>query len=152
MQDQNMVQNFNIALIKKKYVVLKYINLFLNNGKKEKKESLFKLSLSYIKHLEMLNPIIIILKCIKKSQPFCEIKSIKIKGSLQKIPVEIKQSRQKNLIMRYLILNIKYRPEQNVFSAFSKEILYTIFFQSKTTKYLNELYKIAEINKIYLKK
>jgi small subunit ribosomal protein S7 len=137
-----------MQLIKKKFVVSKYIKSFIKEGKKEKAEHLFKLTFSFIKKAKKVNPLIMLLDFIKKARPFCEVKSIKIKGSLQGVPIEIKQNRQKSLILRWLVTN--ERKENTIVDRISKELLDTVNLQSRTVKLCDEMHKIAETNKTFI--
>jgi small subunit ribosomal protein S7 len=141
-----MVQK-KINFFKKKFLLSKYIKSFIKQGKKEKTELLLKLSFSFIKKTKKLNPLTILLDFLKKARPFCEVKSLKIKGSIQRIPVEIKQSRQKSLLLRWLVTNT--HTENTIVEFLSKELLDTTNLQSKTIKLCDEMHKIAEANKIF---
>mmetsp|Transcript_12519 Transcript_12519/g.32328 ORF Transcript_12519/g.32328 Transcript_12519/m.32328 type:complete len:98 (+) Transcript_12519:4179-4472(+) len=81
--------------IKKKLLISAYLKLFLKQGKQGKTEKLLKLSFSNLKKIKQMNPLLLFLDFIKKARPFCEVKSLRIRGSIQKIPVIIKQNRQK---------------------------------------------------------
>lgn len=134
---------------KKKFLISKYTKLFITQGKKEKIERLLRLSFSLIKQIKKTNPLIVLLDFIKKTRPFCEVKNLRIKGSIHRIPVEIKQIRQKNLILRWLLSNSVIRNEKTIVQSLSKELLETTNLQSKTFKLCNETHKIAEANKIF---
>lgn len=134
---------------KKKFLLSKYLKLFSQQGKKEKTEQLLKLSFSFIKKTKKTNPLIVLIDFIKKARPFCEVKSLKIKGSIQRIPIEIKQMRQRSLILRWLLINTRSRKENTIVESVSKEILETINLQSRTIKLCDEMHKISEANKIF---
>lgn len=91
----------------------------------------------------------VLLDCVKKAQPFCEVKSLKIKGNVHRVPVEIKHERQKSLVFRWLLTNASTRSEHTFVESLSKEIIETTNLQSKTIKTCDEMHKIAEVNKIF---
>ena len=134
---------------KKKRVILNYLKILLWNGKQEKAESVLKLSFALVKQLQLKNPLIVLLDCVKKAQPFCEVKSLKIKGNVHRVPVEIKHERQKSLVFRWLLTNAASRSEHTLVESLSKEIIETTTLQSKTIKTCDEMHKIAEVNKIF---
>lgn len=136
-------------LIEKKFLIYKYIKLGLKNGGKEKNELIFKLAFSSIKNFKKLNPIFVLLVCLDKCLPFCEIKIINIKGAIQKIPIEIKQDRQKALALGWLLLNTFNRTEKTMVEKLTKEILETVSLQSETIKMCDDLHKTVEINKTF---
>lgn len=134
---------------KKKRLILNYLKILLWEGKQEKAENVLKLSFALIKQLQSKNPLIVLLDCVKKAQPFCEVKSLKIKGNVHRVPVEIKHGRQKSLVFRWLLTNASTRSEHTFVESLSKEIIETTNLQSKTIKTCDEMHKIAEVNKIF---
>jgi small subunit ribosomal protein S7 len=136
--------------IKKKLLISAYLKLFLKQGKQGKTEKLLKLSFSNLKKLKQVNPLILFLDFIKKARPFCEVKSLRIRGSIKKIPVIIKQNRQKGLVLRWLLTNTIGRNEKTIVEALSKELIDTIALQSRTMKACDEMHKSAELNKIFI--
>lgn len=140
----------NMNLLKeKKFLVLKYLKLFIKKGKKERNEKLLKLSFSLIKNIQKKNALIVLLEAIQKAKPFCEVKSSKIKGGIQRIPVEIKQKRQKRLVLSWLLINTFTRNENTIVERLAKEVLETVLLQSKTIKMCDDLHKIVEANKTF---
>lgn len=134
---------------KKKRLILNHLKILLWDGKQEKAESVLKLSFALIKQLQSKNPLIVLLDCVKKAQPFCEVKSLKVKGNVHRVPVEIKHERQKSLVFRWLLTNAWSRSEHTLVESLSKEIIETAALQSKTIKTCDEMHKIAEVNKIF---
>lgn len=138
----------NLLFHKKKYLFLKLLKLSFSQGNKPVIDSLIKLSFSAIKKTKKQNPLRLLMLFINKSQPFCEVKTLKIKGTQQKIPVEIKQKQQKSLLFRWLLINAQ-RKENKFIEALAKELLESTFAQSQTTKNCDEMHKVADINKIF---
>lgn len=136
-------------ITQKKYLILKYLKLALKNGKKAKIEKNVALAFSEIKKNKKVHPLLIIVECIEKTKPFCEIKSVKVKGTMQRVPVELKQSKQKNLILRWLIINTFSRNEFSLAERIAKEIMDTTALSSRTIKMCDELHKAAEANKMF---
>jgi len=134
---------------KKKRLILNYLKILLWEGKQEKAENVLKRSFALIKQLQSKNPLIVLLDCVKKAQPFCEVKSLRIKGNVHRVPVEIKHERQKSLVFRWLLTNASTRSEHTFVESLSKEIIETTNLQSKTIKTCDEMHKIAEVNKIF---
>jgi small subunit ribosomal protein S7 len=136
-------------ITKKKYLILKYLKLALKNGKKTNIEKFFFLGLSIVKKHKKIHPLEILIDCIEKTKPFCEIKSIKIKGTLQRVPIQIKQIKQKSLILRWLIMNTFFRNEFSLAERFAKEFLDTVSLSSQTIKMRDQFHKAAEANKMF---
>lgn len=139
-----------MSLLKqKKFIVLKYVKLFLKKGYKETHENLIKLTFSFIKKLKKKNPFSIFIDSIQKAKPFCEMRSLKIKGSIKRVPIEIKAKRQQILTMRWLLINTFARNEKTLIERLAKEVLETFLLQSKTIKIRDDLHKIVETNKTF---
>jgi small subunit ribosomal protein S7 len=136
-------------LIEQKFLIHKYIKLGLKHGNKEKNQFIFKLAFSLIKNLKRSNPIYIFLLCLEKALPYCEIKSINIKGGIQKVPIEIKHEKQKCLALNWLLLNTFTRDDKTMVERLAKEILQTVLLQSQTIKMCDDLHKTVEINKTF---
>jgi small subunit ribosomal protein S7 len=134
---------------KKKRLILNYLKILLWDGKQERGESILKSSFAIIKQLRSKNPLIVLLDCVKKARPFCEVKSLRIKGNVHRVPIEIKSERQKSLVFRWLLTNGSIRSECTIAESLAKEIVDTTVLQSKTIKTCDELHKIAEVNKIF---
>lgn len=136
-------------LKEKKFLILKYIKLLFKNGKKERTECVLKSAFSFIKNDTKTNPIFILMSCVEKALPFCEIKAIRISGGIQRIPIEIKDNRQKSLALNWLIINTRNRPEITMVERSKKEILETLLLQSQTIKMTDDLHKLVEVNKAF---
>jgi len=144
-----MVQKKNDFIKTKKIFGLKYLKLFINAGKKEFIEKRIKLGFAFIKKTTKISPLIILIDAIQKSKPFCEIKSLKIKGNIHRTPIEIKHKRQKQLVLNWLVINTLNRNENNFSQSFGNELLETVLLQSKTIKLCDDQHKIVEANKTF---
>ena len=136
-------------LKEKKFLILKYLKLSIKKGKTETNEKLLKLSFSFIKTFKKKNALTILLDAIQKAKPFCEVKSLKIKGTMQSTPVAIKQKRQKRLVLSWLLINTFSRNENTMVERLAKELLETVLLQSKTIKICDDLHKTVEANKTF---
>lgn len=134
---------------KKKFILTKYLKLSFKNGKKESKEKSLRLIFSLTKRFKKINPLSILLDALQKAKPFCEIKSLRVKGSIQRVPVEIKQIRQKSLTLGWLLANTFSRNEYTFVDRLANELLDTSLLRSKTIRMCEDLHKIAEANKTF---
>ena len=133
-----------------KNIVSLFIKIIQKKGNKELNEVMLRNVFCYIKKTSKQNPLLVFLKAIEKSKPFCEIKSLKISGSNYKIPVEIKSERQKVLILKWLFSNSIKRSDFLFKVNLSKEIVDTVNTISKTIKTCDEFHKMAEANKVFI--
>lgn len=138
------------CLSSKKTKILKYLKICLKNGYKERNEKAIFKAFSLIKRFEKVNPLIIFLDSFHKAKPFCEIKTLNMRGNLKKLPVTINKTKQQNLSLRWLSVNALLRTEKTLAEKLSKELVETVLLQSKTIKTCDELHKTVEANKTFI--
>lgn len=100
MVDQSMVQK-NLA--KEIYKT----NLFLLRGLKENTERSFRKTCCLIKKQKKHSPIIQIKNAIEIIKPYCETKSVKMKNTVTKVPVEITRKRQQLIATRFFLSAVR---------------------------------------------
>ena len=132
------------------YLILHWLRLLLTNGNKLKNFTLINKIFFLIKKATTSNPFMIILKSIKNVEPFCEVKNLKIKGVVRKVPVAIYPKRQKILAIKLLVINSKKRKEKTFVKKLSLEFLDSIAFTGKSLQNCADFHKIAETNKIFI--
>lgn len=137
------------VLNKKQRLIQNFYKFFFRKGGQTEIENLFKLSLSKLKKAKLNTPLAVVLEAIQKVKPYCEVKSVKIRGSIHRVPIALAKNRQRSLILRWFLENSTKRVEFNFTESFSKEILDTISGVSYSNKSCDDLHKIAENNKIF---
>lgn len=135
----------------KDFILLNFLKFYLGDGNKEMSENTMKQSLSILKKIKKINPVDIILSSIEIVKPFCEIKSLKIGGSNYKVPTEIHPTRQRVLAVKLLVSNSNKRNEKFASHRISMEILDTFSLSSQSIKKCDDIHKIAEANKVYIR-
>jgi small subunit ribosomal protein S7 len=132
------------------YLILYWLRLLLIDGNKLKNFVLVNEFFFIIKKATMSDPFMIISKSIKNVEPFCEVKNLKIKGVIRKVPVAIYPKRQKILAIKLLVINSKMRKEKTLIKKLSLEFLDVIAFTGNSLKNCSDFHKIAETNKIFI--
>ena len=140
---------FNLELFIK-YLLLSLLSKIQIDGKKEVVENLLKRSLSILKKTTKSNPSFILFCILKQIKPFCEIRKLKIGGKIHRIPVAIRSLKQKIMSIKWLTLAIIERNELFFEVRFSKEVVETYEWSSKSINFCESIHKIAESNKIYM--
>jgi small subunit ribosomal protein S7 len=136
----------------------KIINIFLKklfyNGQKSKSYTTFLKSLAIIQHLSINkteNPIHVVLKAIENAKPFIEVQSIRIAGTTYRVPVEINETRQHSLAIKWLITNARNRNEKTMAVKLAKELYDTANNgNTNTLKKKEEIHKMAESSRPYI--
>nr|YP_009476699.1 ribosomal protein S7 [Proteomonas sulcata]AVM81192.1 ribosomal protein S7 [Proteomonas sulcata] len=131
-------------------IFINIINILVKNGNKEIAKSIVQKGLAFIKKTTKQQPKTVIINALLLVYPFCEVRSLKISGTIYKVPIEINLNRQKMLAIRFIIESSKKRPEKSFWKKFSLEILDTLNQSSRSIKACDEFHKIAESNKIFI--
>lgn len=94
-----------MILEKKKvlYLMKKFVNHIMINGKKTKAEYIFAKSLFFVKLKEGQNPITIFLKALNFSKPSVEVRSVRRGGATYQIPVPLREKRAISLSIKWIL-------------------------------------------------
>lgn len=131
-------------------ILINTINILTKNGDKEIAKHTLKKSLAFIKKSSKRQPKTSFTDALRLIYPFCEVRSLRIAGTIYKVPTEIGVNRQKMLAIRFLIENSKKRSERTLWKKVSLEIMDTLTLSSRSIKACDEFHKIAESNKIFI--
>jgi len=85
------------------YLIHKFINHLMVDGKKLKAESLFEKSMIYIKEKEKKNPLDVFFHALEYSKPCVEIRSVRRGGATYQVPVPLKEKRGVSLAMKWIL-------------------------------------------------
>lgn len=143
MVDQNMVQR---NLTKEIYKT----NLFLLKGLKENTEISFRKTCSLIKKQKNKNPIIQIKQAIEIIKPFCETKSLKMKSSVTKVPIEMTRKRQQLVATRFFLSAIREKKSLFIHEKLANELIGILNLTGNSLKICESFQKNVEINKIFI--
>ena len=138
---------FNRELVN--FLFLYCLKSLIKKGSKIKYFAVFSQFISLVKRMTKKDPFLIILKSIENVEPFCEVKNLKIRGLVHKVPVAVYPKRQKYLAIKFLIMNAKMRNEKKLHKRLTLEFLDAFLFTGNSMKNCIELHKIAETNKIF---
>lgn len=84
-------------------LVNKFVNQYMKNGKKEKAQSIFRLSLLKIKMKEKKNGFLFFLKALKNIRPLLHTKNSRRGGATYHVPVPLSINRSFFLALKILI-------------------------------------------------
>lgn len=85
------------------YLVRKFVNHIMIDGKKTKAEYAFGKSLFFVKLKERQNPVVIFLKALNFSKPSVEVRSVRRGGATYQIPVPLREKRSISLSMKWIL-------------------------------------------------
>jgi len=135
-----------------KFLIVKFINLLMKNGKKSKSEKIFFdlfkfLSLKYKKF-----PILILFNSLKNISPLVIMRTVKVKGKSFQVPFPLKESKQIAIGIKWLIKesrNIKLTQENSFILNLIEQI--DLAYQKKGNIFdkKNELHELAKNNRLF---
>lgn len=101
------VNNFEVTskqkTLKIQYLIRKFINHLMYDGKKEKAEKIFLNTLKILKLKENKDGILIFLKALEKCKPLVDIRFVRRGGASYQIPVPLKEKRSISLGIKWLL-------------------------------------------------
>jgi len=143
-----MISLKNVVLSKN--LVLSFNKNLQKNGAKELSELIIRNLFCLLKKANKVNPFLLFKDALEKTKFYSEIKSIRVFGILYKVPVELKPKRQRNLILKTIILNALTKNNSSLDACLMKEIVNCYNLTSYSIRMCDELHKAAELNKIYI--
>ncbi|AFP84386.1 30S ribosomal protein S7 [Candidatus Carsonella ruddii] len=131
------------------YIIAKFINYIMKNGKKNLAQKIFYYSINIISIKLNKNPFFIIKKILYNVQPNFEIKKKKIGGTIYQIPFKINLKRSLMFSMKWIVKNSKKRNENGYKNKLVGELIDSYYNNSLSTKQKDELNNKTEQNKAY---
>lgn len=130
-------------------LILKLINRIMVKGKKELAERIVYQALSEIKLRTNKNPYEITIKAIEIVRPYVEVKSIRVAGSTYMVPMEISNSRQISLSLKWLVDNARLRGDRKMYQKLASELIDAYNRSGNSIRKKDELHKMAEANRAF---
>lgn len=127
----------------------KMINLLMLSGKKVKAEKILNESLDLIKKQYKKDPNEVFTKAVQYTCPSFEMRSIRIAGRTQQIPVPIKESKQLGLAMKWLIQSARVINRKSMAESLAQVFYDTYNGRGDAIKKRNELHKLVEANRAF---
>lgn len=127
------------------------INRILKNGKKQLARRIVYKALLLIQEKLTENPILILEKAIRNISPRVQLKSKRVGGATYQIPTLVTKLSSTTLAIRWLIEASKKRGSKKMYSRLSIEILEASKNLGYACRKKEEIHKMAEANKAFLK-
>lgn len=110
-----------------RYLLRKFINHLMVDGKKEKAEKILFSCFFEISEKEKKNPFFIFLQAIKNSKPFLEVRSVRRGGATYQIPIPCLEKRGTSLSMKWILESARKKKG----NSFSKNLSSVLLESSK---------------------
>jgi small subunit ribosomal protein S7 len=128
------------------FIIRKFINQLMKNGKKVASEKIIKNILIKIS-LKGYSPVNVITLAINNVKPLIEVKNIRLKGNSFQGPFPIKVSRQISLAIKTLIKSSSGKKKFE--DLLVDELINSFLGKSQSIKATNVLHKLASQNKLF---
>jgi small subunit ribosomal protein S7 len=127
----------------------KMVNLLMLSGKKVIAEKILSESLHRIKREYNKDPEEVFIKSIQHTRPSFEMRSIRIAGRTQQIPVPIKESKQIGLAMKWLVQSARVINKKSMAESLAQVLYDTYNGRGEAIRKRNELHKLVEANRAF---
>ena len=130
-------------------VVSKFMNTLMFQGKKSVAETIVYGALDIIGGKTRQDPLPVFHEAIDNVKPAVEVRSRRVGGATYQVPIEVRQSRQVALAIRWLISNARSRPERTMRDRLAGELIDASNNRGGAVKKREDTHRMAEANKAF---
>ena len=130
-------------------LVTKFINSLLKRGKRSLAETIFYDSLDLITQKTGATGIEVFTKAMDNVKPVLEVRSRRVGGANDQVPVEIRSERRQALAIRWIINYSASRSEKTMAEKLANELIAASKNEGASIKKREDTHKMAEANKAF---
>lgn len=130
-------------------VITKLINKLMKDGKKQKAEHILYKAFEIIQEKSNKEPLEVFNEAMKNIKPLLEVKGQRIGGTNYQIPIEVNDTRQETLALRWLVNFSRLRNEKTMEERLAKEIMDAADGSGASVKRRDDIHRMAEANKAF---
>ena len=127
----------------------KFMNVIMLSGKKSVAEGIAYGALDQIANKTGKDPLEVFMTALNNAKPLVEVKSRRVGGANDQVPVEVRPSRRMALSMRWLREAAKKRGEKTMALRLAGELLDASEGRGGAMKKRDEVHRMAEANKAF---
>ena len=131
------------------FVLAKFINFIMQDGRKSTAERVIYTALDQIKNKTKEDPIKIFNDAINNIRPNLEVRSRRVGGATYQVPVEVKTKRSQTLALRWLLAASRKRKNKTMSDKLFSELLDASQNKGSAIKKREDTHKMAESNKAF---
>lgn len=131
------------------YVVAKFVNSIMFDGKKNTARKLIYDAFDIVKAKTSEEPIEVFKKAISNVAPLVEVRSRRVGGATYQVPVDVREERRLALAIRWLKNYAKSRRDKSMSSKLAAEIIAASKGEGSAVKKREDTHKMAEANKAF---
>ncbi len=134
----------------KDVLVSKFVNKFMEQGKKATVQTFFYGALDEIKtKVQEEEPLSVLKKAIENVKPAIEVRSRRVGGATYQVPVDVRPTRRLALAMRWIVSYARERGEKDFSKRLAGELLDAYQNKGNSIKKREDVHKMAESNKAF---
>ena len=130
-------------------LVTKFINVLMLCGKKSTAEHIFYGALDLVAERSKQDPLSVFKRAMDNVKPVLEVKSRRVGGSTNQVPVEVRPDRRQALSARWIVQSAKSRSERTMRQRLAGELLDASNNTGVAIKKKEDTHKMAEANKAF---
>ena len=133
----------------KDFVVAKFINGLMYDGKKSVAERIFYQALDRIREKTGKDPVEVFHDALGNVKPSVEVRPSRVGGATYQVPMEISSFRKQSLGIRWLIDSSRRRSEKSMVEKLSSEIIDAQNRRGSAVKKKEDIHRMAESNRAF---
>ena len=130
-------------------VVTQLVNRVLQDGKKTVAQRIVYDALDGVREKTQSDPSAVLKRALENVRPSLEVRSRRVGGATYQVPVEVRQTRQTTLALRWLVDYARARREKTMTERLMNEILDASNGLGAAVKRREDTHKMAESNKAF---
>src|SRR5437660_3325768 len=131
------------------FVVSKFMNSIMHEGKKSVAESIVYGALDMIEGKTRQNPVAVFQQALDNVMPSIEVRSRRVGGATYQVPVEVRTSRRQALGIRWIISAARERNEKTMTERRSAERRDGANNRGNAVKKREDTHRMAEANRAF---
>lgn len=131
------------------FVVAKFMNCIMYDGRKGVSESLFYGALDTINKKTGQDSLLVFRTAIDNAKPHLEVRSRRVGGATYQVPMEVREERKLALSIKWIVTAARKRGEKTMNERLAGELLDAFNNRGGAIKKREDTHKMAEANKAF---
>ncbi len=130
-------------------LVTQVVNKVLSRGKRTLAEQIVYGALEQVQEKAGSDPVAVLKRAVENTRPELEVKSRRVGGATNQVPVEVRPRRATTLAIRWLVGYSRQRREKTMAERLAAELLDASNGIGAAVKRREDMHKMAESNKAF---
>ncbi len=132
------------------FVIAKFINTLMLSGKKSVAPRILYNAMDVIAQREdSIPPLEVVKIAVENIRPTVEVKSRRVGGSTDQVPIEVRPERRQSLALRWLIQNAQSRGGKDMENKLAAELLDAYQKRGGAMRKKEDVHRMAEANRAF---